>query len=203
MVGELFATVLIDQFERLRDGDPFWSQNSDLPQEELDALWSTTLSDVIERNTDVGPMQDNAFLAYDRVGGDDRANNLTGDEGRDLLIGLGGHDRLEGGAGDDQLVGGGGRDRVVGGAGDDLLEGGEGRDTFVIRSGNGHDVISDFSRNDVVDLSRAAAGTGRFRNLDLRETDDGVVLALADGGTVTFAGLSLEDLDRDDFILSA
>jgi len=203
MVGELFATVLIDQFERLRDGDPFWSQNSDLPQAELDALWSTTLSDVIERNTDVGPMQDNAFLAYDRVGGDDRANNLTGDEGRDLLIGLGGHDRLEGGAGDDQLVGGGGRDRVVGGAGDDLLEGGEGRDTFVIRSGNGHDVISDFSRNDVVDLSRAAAGTGRFRNLDLRETDDGVVLALADGGTVTFAGLSLEDLDRDDFILSA
>jgi peroxidase len=203
MVGELFATVLIDQFERLRDGDPFWSQNSDLPQAELDALWSTTLSDVIERNTDVGPMQDNAFLAYDRVGGDDRANNLTGDEGRDLLIGLGGHDRLEGGAGDDQLVGGGGRDRVVGGAGDDLLEGGEGRDTFVIRSGNGHDVISDFSRNDVVDLSRAAAGTGRFRNLDLRETDDGVVLTLADGGTVTFEGLSLEDLDRDDFILSA
>jgi hypothetical protein len=203
MVGELFATVLIDQFERLRDGDPFWSQNSDLPQGELDALWSTTLSDVIERNTDVGPMQDNAFLAYDRIGGDDRANNLSGDEGRDLLIGLGGHDRLEGGAGDDQLVGGSGRDRLIGGAGDDILEGGEGRDVYVIRPGSGHDVISDFSRNDVVDVSRVAAGAGRFRNLDLRETDDGVVLTLADGGTVTFEGLSLEDLDRDDFILSA
>jgi peroxidase len=202
MVGELFATVLIDQFERLRDGDPFWSQNSDLPQEELDALWSTSLSDVIERNTDIGTMQDNAFLAYDRIGGDDNANNLTGSDGRDLLIGLGGHDRLEGGAGDDQLVGGGGRDRLVGGAGNDILEGGDGRDVFVVRRGNGNDVISDFSSNDVVDLSRAAAG-GRFRNLDLRETDDGVVLTLADGGTVTFEGLSLEDLDRDDFILSA
>jgi peroxidase len=203
MVGELFATVLIDQFERLRDGDPFWSQNSDLPQEELDALWSTTLSDVIERNTDVGPMQDSAFLAYDRAGGDERANNLSGDEGRDLLIGLGGHDRLQGGAGDDQLVGGSGRDRLVGGVGDDVLEGGDGRDVFVVRRGSGHDVISDFSRNDVLDVSRAAAGGGRFRNLDLRETDDGVVLTLADGGTVTFEGLTLEDLDRNDFILSA
>jgi Ca2+-binding RTX toxin-like protein len=158
---------------------------------------------VIERNTDVGPMQDNAFLAYDRIGGDDRANNLTGDEGRDLLIGLDGHDRLDGGAGDDQLVGGNGRDRIGGGAGDDILEGGDGRDVYVIRPGSGHDVISDFSRNDVIDVSRVAAGTGRFRNLDLRETDDGVVLTLADGGTVTFEGLSLEDLDRDDFILSA
>jgi hypothetical protein len=203
MVGELVATVLVDQFERLRDGDPFWSQNSDLPQAELDALWSTTLSDVIERNTDVGPMQDNAFLAYDRTGGDEQANNLAGDEGRDLLIGLGGHDRLEGGAGDDQLVGGSGRDRLMGGVGNDILEGGDGRDVYVIRPGSGHDVINDFSRNDVVDVSRVAAGTGRFRNLDLRETDDGVVLTLADGGTVTFAGLSLEDLDRDDFILSA
>ena len=33
MVGETFAAVLVDQFERLRDGDPFWSQNSDLPPE--------------------------------------------------------------------------------------------------------------------------------------------------------------------------
>jgi hypothetical protein len=67
MVGETFSDVLIDQFERLRDGDPLFSLNSGLPQEELDTLWSTTLSDVVERNTDIGAMQDNAFLAYERV----------------------------------------------------------------------------------------------------------------------------------------
>jgi hypothetical protein len=203
MVGQLFATVLIDQFERLRDGDPFWSQNSDLPQAERDALWSTTLSDVIERNTDIGTMQDNAFLAYDRIGGDDAANNLTGGDGRDLVIGLGGRDRLNGAAGDDQLVGGAGRDRLIGGTGNDILEGGGERDVFVVRAGSGHDVITDFSSRDVVDLSRAAAGCTRFRDLDLREADNGVVLTLADGGTVTFEGLSLEDLDRDNFLLSA
>jgi Ca2+-binding RTX toxin-like protein len=201
MVGELAATVLIDQFERLRDGDPFWSQNSDLPQAELDALWSTQLSDVIERNTDIGTMQDNAFLAYDRIGGDARANSLTGGDGRDLLMGLGGKDRLDGGAGDDQLVGGSGKDRLTGGSGNDILEGGADRDVFVIRAGNGHDVISDFTEWDVVQLS--GAGAKRFRDLDFQETDAGVVLTLADGGTVTFLGLSEDDLDRSGFLLSA
>lgn len=200
MVGELLATVLIDQFERVRDGDPFWSQNSDLPAAELEALGSTRLSDVIERNTDIGTMQDSAFLAYDRVGGDERANLLSGSDGRDLLLGLGGRDRLDGGAGDDQLVGGSGRDRLSGGSGNDVLEGGGDRDVFVFRTGSGHDVISDFTEWDVVELSDAA---GRFRNLDFQETDAGVVLTLADGGTVTFAGLSEDDLDRDNFLLGA
>jgi Ca2+-binding RTX toxin-like protein len=203
MVGETFALVLIDQFERLRDGDPFFSLNGGLPQDELDALWSTTLSDVIERNTDIGTLQDNAFLAYERIGGSERADKLTGSEARDLLIGLGGNDRLNGGDGDDQLVGGAGRDCLIGGAGNDIMEGGDGRDTFVIRRGNGDDVIKDFSDNDVVDLSRAAAGCVRYRDLDFSETEKGVVLTLADGGTVTFEGLSLEDLDRDNFLLSA
>jgi peroxidase len=201
MVGETFAAVLIDQFERLRDGDPFWSQNSDLPPEELAALWSTTLSDIIERNTDIDTMQDNAFLAYDRIGGGEAADRLTGRDGRDLMIGLGGKDRLDGGAGDDQLVGGSGADKLVGGLGNDILEGGEGRDVFVIGAGNGDDIIKDFSPQDVVQLS--GAGTTRFRNLDFQSTDNGVVLTLADGGTVTFEGISEDDLDRDNFLLSA
>jgi len=201
MVGETFAAVLIDQFERLRDGDPFWSQNSGLPEAELDALWSTRLSDVIERNTDIGTMQDNAFLAYDRIGGDEGANRLAGSDGRDLLVGLGGKDRLDGAAGDDQLAGGAGADKLNGGGGNDILEGGEGRDVFVINAGNGDDVIADFSPKDVVHLS--GVGARRFRDLDFSETDQGVVLTLADGGTVTFAGLSEDDLDRDNFLLSA
>jgi peroxidase len=201
MVGETFAAVLVDQFTRLRDGDPFWSQNSDLPPAELEALWSTTLSDIIERNTDIGTMQDNAFLAYDRVGGGEGGDRLTGADGRDLLIGLGGRDRLTGEAGDDQLAGGAGADKLNGGAGNDILEGGEGRDVFMINAGNGNDVITDFSSGDVVQLS--GVGVRRFRDLDLTETDKGVVLTLRDGGTVTFEGLSEDDLDRDNFLLTA
>jgi Ca2+-binding RTX toxin-like protein len=156
---------------------------------------------VIENNTDIGVMQDNAFLAYDRVGGDARGNSLSGSDGRDLLIGLGGKDLLNGGAGDDQLIGGDGRDRLIGGSGNDILEGGGDRDVFVIGAGNGHDIISDFTSRDVVQLS--GVGARRFRDLDFQETDDGVVLTLADGGTVTFLGLSEDDLDRDNFLLTA
>jgi peroxidase len=201
MTGELIATVLIDQFERLRDGDPFWSQNSDLPQHEIDALWSTTLSDVIERNTDIGTIQDHAFLAYDRIGGDEANNVLAGGDSRDLVIGFGGRDRLEGGNGDDQLVGGTSRDRLIGGAGNDILEGGEDRDLFIFTAGNGDDVITDFSSRDVVYLDREMVGK-RFRDFDFSDSETGVVLTLADGSTITFDGLSQEDLDRSNFRIS-
>ena len=50
------APCMIDQFTRLRDGDPFWSQGRGFGAAELDALWATTLSDVIRRNSGViGP----------------------------------------------------------------------------------------------------------------------------------------------------
>jgi hypothetical protein len=71
---------------------------------------------------------------------------------------------------------------------------------FVFRAGNGHDVISDFTEWDVVQLS--GTGARRLRDLDFQETDDGVVLTLADGGTVTFVGLSEDDLDRNNFLLT-
>ncbi len=95
MMGETFALVIIDQFERVRDGDPFFSQAGGLKDREVDALWDTKLSDIIERNSDVGTVQDDVLLAYDRIGGDDGKNKLTGDSDRDLLLGLGGRGQAE------------------------------------------------------------------------------------------------------------
>lgn len=69
------------------------------------------------------------------------------------------------------------------------------------RAGNGHDIISDFTEWDVVQLS--GAGARRFRDLDFQESDAGVVLTLAGGGIVMFLGLSEDDLDRGGFLLSA
>jgi peroxidase len=221
LLGETFSTVIIDQFTRLRDGDPFWSQGSDLPQDELDALWSTTLSDVIERNTDIGVIQDQAFFAYDRIGGDDGNNVLDGGDGRDLLIGEGGQDVLNGNGGQDQLEGGRGNDTLLGGAEDDILrggsgndrlqggdgndqlEGGDGSDTFVFLSDEtGNDVVLDFARCDVIDLTDFDQFND-LGDLDFSDQADGLLLQLAADHSVTFAGLNSDDVRADDFLLSA
>lgn len=63
-LGELSSAVLIDQFTALRDGDRFWYQNT-FSGQELREIDSTTLADVIERNTDLTSIQDNAFYVAD------------------------------------------------------------------------------------------------------------------------------------------
>lgn len=54
-------------------------------------------------------------------------------------------DTLRGTASGDRVEGGRGNDFIDGGAGDDVLVGGGGSDMFVLRSGGGHDVVTDFN----------------------------------------------------------
>ncbi len=65
MVGETFRAIIADQFRRLRDGDRFWFENDPcfLSDPELLAeVRSTTLADIIRRNTDIGDeLPDNVF----------------------------------------------------------------------------------------------------------------------------------------------
>jgi len=130
---------MIDQFTRLRDGDAYWSQNLELTTEELDTIWSTTLSDVIVRNTDVDHMQADAFTAYNRMGGTDGRDYINGTDANDLMIGEDGRDVLRGGKSDDEIFGGNGSDRLFGQSGDDRLHGDAGRDKLF--GGNGDDAL--------------------------------------------------------------
>ncbi|MEZ6048775.1 MAG: peroxidase family protein [Planctomycetaceae bacterium] len=59
-LGELFQTVLVDQFERLRSGDRFWYQNQ-FSDGQLLKIERTTLADIIERNSNVDNLQTNVF----------------------------------------------------------------------------------------------------------------------------------------------
>lgn len=54
-------------------------------------------------------------------------------------------DTLYGTSGDDDINGRKGRDWIEGGKGNDHLTGGDGPDTFVLRAGDGHDVVTDFN----------------------------------------------------------
>ncbi|NEP47905.1 MAG: PEP-CTERM sorting domain-containing protein [Moorea sp. SIO3C2] len=68
LVGELFNTVISDQFRRARDGDRFFFLN------DLDHLLalapdleSTRLSHIIRRNSSISNIQDNAFVVPEDV----------------------------------------------------------------------------------------------------------------------------------------
>jgi peroxidase len=60
-VGPLIRAVLVDQFERVRDGDRFWYERT-FNGSQLDSLRNTTLADVIKRNTGLVNLQDNVFV---------------------------------------------------------------------------------------------------------------------------------------------
>ena len=101
----------------------------------------------------------------DTLGGDNGNDSLIGGTGNDQLNGAFDNDTLDGGTGEDTLDGGSENDSLLGGTGDDSLNGNLGNDTidgglgndtllggtgtgssdtFVLRSGDGSDTISDF-----------------------------------------------------------
>lgn len=63
-MGETFTSILVDQFERLRDGDRFWYQNL-FEEADLAELEETTLASVIERNSGIRGLQANVFFAQE------------------------------------------------------------------------------------------------------------------------------------------
>jgi hypothetical protein len=59
-VGKTFTHIMVDQFERLRDGDRFWYEQS-LSASELEYVNDLRLSDIIALNSDVH-LQGNVFF---------------------------------------------------------------------------------------------------------------------------------------------
>jgi hypothetical protein len=60
-VGPTFARIIVDQFERMRDGDRNWYERI-FSGRQLEALQATRLSDIIRRNTSITKIQDNVFF---------------------------------------------------------------------------------------------------------------------------------------------
>ena len=84
----------------------------------------------------------------DSIQGAAGADRLFGDAGNDTLRGGAGNDSIQGAAGADKLFGDAGNDTLSGGKGNDTLTGGAGVDVFVYATGDGNDVITDYTAQD-------------------------------------------------------
>lgn len=67
-LGETSSLIIADQFERLRDGDRLWYENI-FSGRELREIEQTSLSDVIERNTNIDSLQSNVFFFAPEISG--------------------------------------------------------------------------------------------------------------------------------------
>ena len=134
------------------------------------------------------------------ISGTKGKDNLVGTDGRDIINGRGGIDSLFGLAGNDTLFGGGRNDTLDGGSGNDNLFGGVGRDLFVLRIGDGEDLVSDYKDN----RDRFILADGlQFAELSLVQSGDNVQIQLAATNEIiaTVASVSVEVLDSNDFIV--
>ena len=117
MIGQTFGTIIAHQFEALRDGDQFYYEKA-LDPAELAMVKNTSLSDIIERDTDTDVMQADAFLTADRHASDVKADDPNAPQ---LIIGTPARDNIQGGPADDTLVASGNVQSVTGGGGNDTF----------------------------------------------------------------------------------
>jgi len=158
-----------------------------------------------------------APLQSNYLSGDNRNNTATGGAGEDTIIGNGGNDTLRGNRGNDNISGGNGDDFLYGGRdndyldggdgndlisgefGNDFLIGGEGRDRFVLESGGGADVITDFKKGeDLIALSRGLT----FAQIRVSQGADGALITIPITGEIlaTITGVTASDITRPDFV---
>lgn len=200
MLGELFHTIVLDQFTRTRDGDRFWYENQ-LDEDMIELINDTSLSDIIVRNTDIQYLQEDVMIDYERIGGTNGKDFLIGTENNDLLIGFNGKDLLFGDLGSDELFGGKGHDILDGGEGDDRLTGGQGRDIFIIGMNEGKDTITDMTHGkDKIDLSEFDLNRHEVFN-SMSFVDGNTLIALGPGTTLTIEGINPYQLSAQDFLL--
>lgn len=107
---------------------------------------------------------------------------------------------------DNRITGNGSPNTLAGGAGDDVLTGGGGADTFVVRAGEGSDVILDCQAGPGAgDVLRLEGFTFQdFAAVLAAATQSGpnLVITLAPGQMLTLANLQVSALAADDVVLA-
>jgi hypothetical protein len=120
-IGPTFGKIITDQFVALRDGDRFWYENQGFDAETLAEIQSTSLSDIILRNTDTQYLQEDVFVFYERH---DASAEAEAPDASQLVLGT-----MRG----QTIIGGPESDVLVAGANKQKMTGLDGADDFVIK----------------------------------------------------------------------
>ena len=140
----------------------------------------------------------------DRLNGGDGADILIGGDGNDELGGGTGNDDINGGAGNDTIFGEDGNDTINGSTGNDILLGMGGSDTFVFTNGDGSDTITDFTHG-TDHIWFNGTNLHSFADVQSHATFNAaanVTTITYTGGTLTLNGVTLSQLNANDFILT-
>jgi peroxidase len=174
MIGQTFGTIIAQQFENLRDGDRYWFENQGFDAATLSKIESTTLSDIIARDTDTQHIQQDAFVFYDRHSGTAGGIDSEDPTAPQLVIGSNGTDTLVGGPNSDVLVAGTGKQTMTGMAGADI---------FVIGQGPINATITDFTPG-VDKLQFDKPGKLEARDVQIRQDHGNTVITVGDDHVV-------------------
>ena len=144
-------------------------------------------------------------LGDDIIRGGNNDDFMNGGDGNDVMFGGTGIDIMVGGLGDDILEGRGGFDNLRGGGGDDILTGGNQADEFLFSDGWGNDTITDFaSLNDaeniiLTDVTEITDFDDLAAN-HMSQVGENVVITDGLGNSITLLGVTVADLDVEDFV---
>lgn len=168
---------------------------------------STTLNDVI--NAGAGDDYVAASGGADSIDGGDGNDTIFGGAGNDTILGGGGADEIYNSAGNDSVDGGDGDDTLRGNGGDDTITGSGGADTFIFRSGDGDDHVTDFTTGeDVLRLSDTNTDFTDLASVEAAASNttvdgvEGVLIDTGGGDSLFLAGLSVDTLQNVDFIFA-
>ena len=129
-------------------------------------------------------------------------DTVLGTNNSELIYGYAGDDEIRGLNGADTINGGDGNDLIDGGLDDDTITGGAGDDIFVMRPGDGDDIITDFEKSsgssdgDKLDIT---AHDIAFSDIGFAQEADGLRIGLG-SDSVLLQGSNLTALDVSDFI---
>ena len=146
---------------------------------------NTSLSDIIERDTDTDVVQADAFVTADRHASDVKAADPNAPQ---LIIGTPARDNIQGGQADDTLVVSGNVQNVTGGGGNDTFVFDFGRSTTT--------VVHDFHAGDLLEIH----GVDPTTNFSAVHVSSNPSMTLVDIGQDHIKLLGVDHVSASDFL---